>query len=297
MAMIKIPNYNRIINLYFLTKDGLEINRVKCPARGRKPDIEITGSIMADNFLPAFTITVKNLYLNVSGDRENPYAKIKVEAGYEQNYITFTGQIVSLFQESPGPDGKTVIMCQLGLIDSWLTATVDLDEDPGASMQSIVEKISKSLGMQEAQIPPALADLTVQDRFTFQGKCSEAIAKLIKTFPEKKLFITEKDGALQVASKEDGTSLVTKKINFLSSPPQQNPGEGDGAFYSTFTAPWLPNLRPGERVEFPAWQYIRYFNVVNNATNTNTILVTSIQFHFGTVGSVNQMTVQGPGVK
>lgn len=298
MAITSIPNFNRIINIYFLSVDRFGgqsvVKQIICPTHGMKPDIEIVGTMLPGNVLPSFQITIKNLYMDLSGGQ---YQNIRVEAGYGNKLVPITGQIISIFQESPGPEGKTVIMCQAGTINAWVSSMIDLNEPAGTPVRMVLEKISRAMDMKTPKMPLNLLGLVLPCNFEWQGLAAQALNKLIKLLPDEKLIITENDGSLQVSTTKTLSLTVKKYLNFLQAPPQQNPGggEGDGAYYTTVTGPWMPDLRPGMQLVFPAWQYIRFRNLINRDSTQNSIIVTSIQFHFGTVGGVNQMTVQGPG--
>lgn len=295
--------YNRIINLYFYSINAAGVkyvaDKIVCPLRGRKPEIEIVGTFqpsLQGGAIPEFTITVTNLYLDLANRQ---YTQVRVEAGYENNLIAFEGSVYSFFQDSPGPDGKTVISCYLGTVESWLSSRIDLDLEPGARLEDIINKISKALNFGKAPvIPPELKNITLSSRFTEEGLVSDVANKLLKQFEDKELRLAEDDGALYLYSVGTAPSALNQiEIKFLSTPPQKNVGDEDGAYYTVFTAPWDPRVKPGTKVIFPAWQFVKFFNLVNKDADTNAIIVQFVRVHFGTVGSVNQMQVEGLGVK
>lgn len=303
MAIKNMLQYNRIINLYFYSTNEAGVkyvaDKIICPTRGRKPEIEIVGTFqpsLQGGGIPEFTITVTNLYLDLANKQ---YTQIRVEAGYESNLLAFEGSIYSIFQESPGPDGKTVISCYLGTIENWLSSRINLDLDPGARLEDIINKISKALNFTKVpEIPPELKGLTLPARFTEEGLVSDVLNKLLKQFEEKELRLAEDDGTLYLYSVGTPPSALNQiEIKFLMTPPQKNVGNDDGSYYTVFTAPWDPRVKPGTKVIFPAWQFVKFFNLVNKEADTNAIIVQFVRIHFGTVGSINQMQVEGLGVK
>lgn len=294
-----LTHWNKIINIYFLDKDGNQTkDYILCPRSGRKPEIEIVGTFYpstSGGSLPAFTITITNLYLNLL---DFQYPKIKVEAGYSGNLVSFKGSIISIFQESPGPDGKTVICCYLGTVENWLNAYVSVDLEPNTPFIQAVTEITKPLGFRGApSIPSALQSLVLPAPFVDNGMVSDVLTRLFDLFPEYEIQAVEDNNQVCIYSMgKIQTSVKTVNIDYLSSPPQKNPGGDDGAYYTAFTAPWNPAVMPGIKATFPAWKYIKYFNLVNVNAETNAIIVQFVQLHFSTIGSVNQMQVEGRGV-
>lgn len=291
--------FNKIINLYFLNEDGSRTeDKIVCPVTGRKPSIEFVGTFEAkDNgLLPSFTITVTNLYISLI---KIQYPSIKVEAGYYGNLVSFTGQIMSVFQESPGPDGKTVISCLLGTVNKRLNSVIDVNFSTGDTLEDVIKKISNGVGFtSDPQIPEDLKSLPLPAEFAENGQAMQVAEKLFKLFPEKKLRITEEEKKLYVYSLGDSLNETKKvTVEYLISPPQKNPGDEDGAYYTVFTAPWNPSVMPGVKVIFPSWEYIKFFNLVNENAQTNSAVAIRVMVHFATNGSINQMQVTGIGAK
>lgn len=291
--------FNKIINLYFLDKDGNETEKkIICSLYGRKPEIEIVGKFMAaDGNLPAFTITVTNLYFNLTGFQ---YPMIKVEAGYKGNLVKFKGSIMSMFQESPGPDGKTVIICYLGTLSSWLQTVIEVNYDMGTTLKDIIENLSGLLGFNGSpKIPADIQSLTIPAKFEENGTAASIFQKLFNLFPDLNLHENEMNGQLNVyrMNEESSNSVKTVVLEYLRSPPQKNQGGENGSYWVVFTAPWNPSVMPGVKVIFPAWQYIKFLNLVNSASETNAVIVQFVEIHFSTNGGANEMKVSGLGVK
>ena len=297
MAVNKHNNFNRIINLSFLVNKGGDKGEykkisnldIKCPLRGRKPSIEITGSFSPDDCLPPFNVTVKNLYMDIP---ESQYPQIEVEAGYENSLQTFRGTILSMYQESPGPESTTVIQCYTGTTKTWLDEIVTLQLDEGFKLTDALQKIADSMGLRTVY-SDSVKQMVSKTSIQFEGKPQDAIAKLKTMFSVEKLIVTVRTDELRAYSQNDTKGLNDVELKFLSSPPQQAAGS-NGIVYATLVAPWIPTLRPGDKVTYNAWQFMKAFSV--SKQEKASIIVNSIQFHFGTTGSVNQMTIQGYAV-
>lgn len=290
MAVIS-RNFNRIINLTLYLENGEEI-RIHCPKHGRKPSIEITGNYTTANFLPAFNVTVKNLYLEI---KDQKYTKLRVKAGYEEgNSDVFEGSILSLYQESPGPEGKTVIQCNMGQVQSWLDESVQMNYDAGTSLETMLSDLQKSLhatGVRTGQTDAK--NLQLKERFEFDGPARAAIGKIQKVFEDDKLHVFVRNNYLCAICAPGEDHVNAHKLEFLSAPPQSNVGGAEGSYYTTVTAPWNPELRIGDLLEIPSKAYIKNYGIVGGAGKKQMIQVTTLSFHFGTTGNTNSMTVQG----
>lgn len=284
-------NYNRIIELTLTATNGRK-HHIACPKHGRKPVIEITGNYTTANFLPAFNVTVKNLYLEL---KDQNYSKLKVKAGYaDGSSDTFEGSILSLYQESPGPEGQTVIQCQLGQVQTWLDETVQMNYEPGTMLTILLEDIRKALrstGVRTGQLKARY--LQTKERFEYDGPARGAIAKLQKTFEDAGLNVFVRNNYLCALCAPGNDFISAHKLEYLSAPPQENVGGQEGAYYTTVSAPWNPELRIGDQLRIPSKVYVRNLVKVGGLSKTQVIQVTAISFHFSTTGSANSMTVQG----
>ena len=286
---LNLNKFNRIIDLTFYTSAGGK-KVIRCPRRGRKPDIEINGTYKSDGYLGQYNITVKNLYFDLQTEQ---YAKIEVEAGYEGNTVTITGTILTMYQESPGPDGRTVIQCQWGNMQNWLDATVQLNYEPGTSITEILKAIQAKLGLSQTKPGVKASSLITKEPFMYDGSARGALRKLEEMYGEENLVLFVRKTTLYAMCLASGDFAGIKVMEYMSAPPQPNTGGSDGTYYTTVTGPWMPDLQMFDRLIIPQRIYIRNFNVVENS-KTQTIQVTGLSFHFGTCGSVNTMTVQGP---
>lgn len=298
-----IGNFNRIINLTLNKMDRVQYvgsmlqnvsfkpTIIRCPLRGRKPKIEINGSWATDVDLKAFNVTVQNLYLDILRDQ---YSSIEVEVGYEGNTKVIKGDIITMYQESPGPEGKTVIQCVYGQMQDWLDATISLTYEAGTPLVMVLEAIKQKVGM-KIVMPGAMAStLNLKVKMQHSGTAREAINYLNQQFQDNKLAIVPIGHELRAICLAEGDTIgLPKELRYISAPPQENAGGDEGSFYTTITAPWMPDLKIGDQLVIPSRVYIRNYATVGNISKKQTIQVTGISFHFGTVGNINSMTVQG----
>ena len=293
MALIG-RNYNRIIELTLHMANGQK-KYIKCPKHGRKPAIEITGNYTTANYLPAFNVTVKNLYLEI---KNTAYTKLDVKAGYaDGSSDTFTGSILSLYQEEPGPEGRTVIQCVMGEVNSWLDNSVQVSYEPGTPLITIITDLQKKLKANGMRLGLTAKALTIKDRFEHGGTGREALTKLQKFFEDQHLVLFVRNNYICGVCAPGVDFINAHTLEYLSAPPQENTGGEDGAYYTTVSAPWNPELRIGDLLRIPGKVYIRNYTIVGSAAKTTLIQVTALSFHFSTVGSANSMTVQGFLVK
>lgn len=289
---IKLQKFNRIINFFMYSAKDIVV--VRCPERGRKPNITINGSFTTENYLPAFNITVKNMYLELKGKQFN---KILVKAGYENNIVTLEGTIISLYQETPGPEGSTVIQCVQGSMQEWMDSTISMNYGAGTMLSTIMTNMSLKLKTYGARLGQTAMTLMLNEPFEYDGTVRGAIDKLRQVFNDQNLCIVIRNNVLTAVCLSKGDSIQRHKLEYLSAPPQSNAGDSSGTYYTTVTAPWEPKLQIGDALEIPTNTYIKNFSIVNSLKKTQTIQVTAISFSFSTVGSENQMIVQGFNTK
>lgn len=286
---LNLNKFNRIIDLTFYTSAGGK-KVIRCPRRGRKPDIEIQGTYSSKSFLEAFNITVKNLYFDLQTEQ---YARVEVEAGYEGNTVTISGTILTMYQEAPGPDGRTVIQCQQGPMQNWLDANVQLSYDAGTSLTEVLKAIQGKLGLTQTKPGMKAGTLILKTPLQYDGSARGALQELEGRYGEEHLVLFVRNTTLYAECLASGDFVGIKIMEYLSAPPQPNTGGKDGVYYTTVTGPWMPDLNKFDRLIIPAIVYMKNYGLVGSG-KTQTIQVTSLSFHFGTCGSVNSMTVQGP---
>lgn len=291
---INLERFNRIIDLTFTPKIGgktIVRRSIICPRHGIKPNIEINGTYGEAQSLQVFNITVKNLYLDL---RAEQYSRVKVRAGYANNYITIEAEIFDMFQESPGPEGTTVIQCKLGDITSnWLDSTVQLSYKAGTRLSEILSAIKTKLNASDVTMGLVAKTLWLEAPFYFDGSARVALAKLEEIFSKNNLQVFMRGSKLCAVCLQQGDYIVKHVLQYLSAPPQQNPGDKEGSWHTMITAPWMPEVQPGDLLIIPSQVYIRNLNLVGGAKATQVMQVTQMSFHFGTKGGANQMTCEG----
>lgn len=288
MGIVSLERFNRIIKITFNPDGTPEI--VRCPAKGRKPSIEINGTFTTKNYLPSFNVTVKNLYLDLQGKQ---YTKIRIDAGYEGNTVPLEGSILTMYQEEPGPEGKTVIQCLYGNATDWLDSTIQLNYEAGTNLGVIIDALKTKVKANNISIGIKAGALVLKDPLMFDGTVRGAIEKIQKVFEEDHLSLFMQNSTLCAICLASGDFVGVKLLQYMSAPPQENTGDESGTYYTTVTAPWMPDLKIGDLLEIPSRVYIRNFGTVGGASKTQKVQVTAISFHFGTTGTTNQMTVQG----
>ena len=289
-----LKNFNRIINLTLYKTDGsgsqLLAEHIKCPVHGRKPSIEINGSIYPNDTLGPFNVTVKNLYMDLTGAQ---YKKIKVEAGYEGNTVTFEGTILTMYQDEPGPESKMVIQCQNGKMQNWMDATVQMDYEAGTLLTVLLKDIGTKLKTDGVHMGVKAATLQLQTRFMYDGTARGALDKIKELFVNYDLITFVRDNTLCAICAPGGDFIKTHRLEYMSAPPQENSGDESGTFYTTVSAPWIPKLQIGDLLTIPSKVYMRNFMAVGGKSKTQNIQVTTLEFHFATTGGANNMKVQG----
>jgi hypothetical protein len=282
---------NQAIAQPLQAQEAAEYTFIDCPTKGRKPSIEINGTYTGSVNMKAFNITVKNLYLNI---KDENYSTVEVEAGYEGNTTTFTGMIYSMYQEAPGPEGRTVIQCMMGNIEQWLDATIQITAESGTMLLSVLEQIGQKLGVYMVYPGAHVKPLKIKQRLEHDGAVRGAIEKLKKMFEAEKLDVFVRGNYLVAILLNEGQDYINSyELEYLSAPPQENVGGSDGTYYTTVTAPWIPKLRIGDRLTIPSRTYIRNLVQVGNQSGKQDIQVTALSFQFSTTGGANSMTVQG----
>lgn len=289
MAVKTLQKFNRIINLTFYTSLGIP-HTVRCPVKGRKPNIEINGSFTSKCELAAFNVTIKNFYIDLTTEQ---YTRLKVEAGYEGNTITFEGTILSMYPEAPGPEGSWVIQCNMGKMQSYLDATVQLDYFPGTPLRAVLAEISKKLGTYSVHTGKLSGSLYLETRLQFDGSARNAMAYLEQLFIDKSLAVFVRENMLCAICINKGDYVNAHTLQYMSGLPQPQAGGSDGTYYTTITAPWEPKLQRGDLLRIPSKIYVRNFTLVGTKNTTQVIQVNTLSFHFGTTGGTNSMTVQG----
>lgn len=290
-----LMTFNKIINIKFLTDAGIEepLASIICPEKGRKPNIEIVGQLAPQDITKAINVKIKNLYMD---SPSNKYQRIRIEAGYTNSKkFVLEGDILYMFQSSPGPESETVIQCLGVKYEPWLNKTINLSYDKGCTVWQVLKEISKTLGFKSPTVSSSITQI-INVPFYFNGLVKDVVPEIKKAFSSvyKNLMITINDDRISAFLLGESVVARTHKLNYLSSPPQIV-GGGDNSVTVTVTAPWSPEIRPGDKVIVDTGFYTTSHSL-SNTQEQMTIQVNTLDFHFSTVGSINQMTIMGTKV-
>ena len=207
-------NYSRRINLTFLNEETGAEFKIECPAKGRKPNIQISGTLLPVDYMSDVEIRVVNLYI----ERGQTFQKVRVEAGYENSMsIAFEGEITNIYDESPGPEKVTVINCTQGKIKNMLSNVIALNLEKGFTLNSALSQIAKAAEL-DAPVITFTDTETGGSPFTFNGTVQEALHQLSPLFPSVTLMFT--DRTIKAVKNEISPAEKAKPIKFLQSPPQ-----------------------------------------------------------------------------
>jgi hypothetical protein len=123
--------YDRYINLTFVSKNG-NMCSIVTPKTGVKPNIAVQLKTEPSDMVSQFTISIMNCTLDVNLSEFN---YIKVEMGYSSSNeaFAFEGQIYSVFQEAPNPNGILSFQGEVGYTTAYVNSmplSISLPEDP-----------------------------------------------------------------------------------------------------------------------------------------------------------------------
>jgi len=278
--------FNKIINLEFLDNDGNVAAAIKCPKKGRKPSIEITGHLTGDSTLDTINITVKNMNLEIMG---SDFPKVRVTAGYDDSTTTFDCDIFLTYQDSPGPESITTIQCTVGSLETCLKKTVSGLVQKDGSLQDAVKIVTDALGFDAPAIDPTAAKMKTETQLCLDGMAREALYKMKAAFPLAAFTLA--DNKIRVIALDVPQKAAIESIRYMSAPTQFTGGKNNPV-QAVVTAPWIPVLRCHMPVEIPA-KFYKGKGSVSQITDTTIITPYSIQIHFATTGSANKMVVSG----
>lgn len=279
--MAVIPNFNKIIDIQLISKDGT-IHEIKWSGKGRKPNITVTGTFLPKNNMNNFEVRISNCYISIQ-----EYEKIKLSCGYEENKAeTIEGSITNRYIEKPAPEQVVLFECLTANYTNWCTKTVNLKFKVGDSIKDIISKISTELKFASPNFAEDISE-TLKAPLNETGLCSNVIQQIKNLFPELNILI---DSNRITVTKEKGTG---KKfvIKYLSSPPQILGNQ------ITFVAPWDPQIRPDDIVQLKMETFKKDGIVATDVKLYSEYKILSMSFEFSTVGSENSMTIQAEGVE
>lgn len=283
--------FNKIIHLEFLDDNGNVKTAIKCPKKGRKPSIEITGQFTETGCVPALNIRVKNLYIEeIGGD----FPAVRVTAGYDDSTSTFDCSVFNMYQEAPGPESMVVIQAILGgHLDKFLNNTVSGLVQEGGSLEDAIKIVSDAFEFDAPYIDKKASKLKTETQLCLDGTAREALRKIKEAFPS--IVTTIASNKIKVYSLDDLPQEAVSRIDYMSAPVQLTGGKNN-VTSAVVTGPWVPSLRCGEPVEFPTKFYAGRTGV-SSSSGMTVMTPNNIQFQFSTTGTANKMVVTGAVVK
>ena len=274
-------NFNRQIRISFVNEETGDKFKVECPVRGRKPNIQISGTLLPVDYMGEVEISIINLYI----EKGRTFQKVIIEAGYENSMsVAFEGEITNIYDESPGPEKVTVITCTQCRLSNLMGETISLDLAEGFSLSSALKQITDAAKLDPPIVPQEMAGVTSSAPFTFNGTVQEAIHEIKGLFPGVYFLFTDK--TIKVTTPEFTGSDVPKIIEFLQAPPQVT------GTTVIIKAPWDPGIKPGDVVSIRNVSYVTRGSI-SVGTLVSKYLINSIEFRFSSVQGANSMTLQG----
>lgn len=253
----------------------------KCPRKGIKPHIEISGTITGGDTVSTFELRCTNLYT----DRILPsqYQQIQVSAGYESGMsLALVGDVMNIYTANPGPDKITVIQCAVANMNAWLNRLLNISLDAGFSIDDAVKKITDALGFDKAYIDESVSGLTCVSPFEFNGLAKQAVTELKQCFPEVDILPENNRLTVMPQDRKQASGIKNHVLQYLTQAPQYSGGA------VTINAPWNPTIAPGDIVMFPT---NFYQSTLKTDVNISKAKVVSVQFSFSTVGDTNEMII------
>jgi hypothetical protein len=277
--------FDKIINVYLYDSvDGNPTDIISMPEVGIKPNIGIQASFRRSDKVFNPQVRLFNFYPSKS---LNEYKKIRIEAGYNDSpdLSSFEGTVAIAYQESPSPDGVTLFSCFNADTSNVYNAIINIHITKGSSLDEVftetINAIKDYSGI-EWTLENSLESRTLQSQLDFTGTAKDFIAQLSRDYSFEYSYDWNKLIVYEPNKGRDSIDPI--EINYLSSPPAQS------ASGITFTAPWIPALRPGMIIKIDPKYFKQSFGAANVNINS-TLMCQTLDVNFNTVTNQNQMTV------
>lgn len=280
--------FDRVIDIE-LTEASGKVFTIPCPRKGRKPAIEISGTLYANTIQNA-ELRMTNFYpdkpLNAGNDEGAVYSWLRAYAGYANGDMTvIEGQTFVSYTENPGPDGVTVFTFFTGPMEMIKNTPINSNWKEGTSINSLVDEVCAELS--KGSSIKLEKKSYVSDKVTV----GEGGLKVSGTFIE----LSDKlDRVYGLRAYVEGKYLIVcdsllgktdeYHLEFVTSIKKS------GAGY-TIVAPWIPGVRQNDTVILDA----KYYSVENYGGIAvkfgKRFTVVTASFEFSTVGEKNSMTL------
>ena len=287
----QIPMFDRIINLKLIKANGQYVE-VKCPKKGPKPTITLSGSF-AGNIVYDATLKIMNLYtpsplLAIDG---STYKFIEITLGYQDRLMApISGQIFTAYQERPAPDSTVVFQFIVGWYEEWLTTAFNHYYPIGTHISTILSDViyaanfNKHAGSSKIAVNSYLQDDVTTCPYDFSTSIADAMYYLgrsegIVVMPETKYTMA----ARYIGLRQSPSTTPPIELLFY------NDVKKNAAGY-TITAPFDPRVRPGDLIRI-APKYFSSDMGGNLVQFGFTFYVLTVSFEFSTVGDTNRMII------
>lgn len=277
--------FDKIVNIYLYDSvDGEPTDIITIPEVGIKPNIGIQAHFAQANVVFNLQVRIVNFYPSKA---LNQYKKIRIEGGYNksQDLASFEGVVNIAYQESPSPDGVTLFSCQVADLANVYNANVNIHLPKGTSLddafKAVIDAVYERSGVQW-DIENSLDPRTLESQLDFNGSAKDFVAMLAYSYNFNYTYDWNTLVVFEVNRGRDTIDAIN--IDYLSSPPAQS------ASGITFTAPWIPSLRPWMIVNIDPVYFKQSFGARNVDFNKS-LMCQTVDINFNTVTNQNQMTV------
>lgn len=278
--------FDKQINIYLYdTIGGEPTDTIIIPETGIKPKIGINADFTTNQVVTKPQIRLTNFYPSKA---LNEYQYVKILAGYKDSteWAGFEGQIWLAYQESPSPDGVTLISFETGVMTDIFNADIDIHIEKNDTLSSVFRLIINALSDNSGvtwDLENNLADdVIIPSGLDYIGSAKDLLADLKNTYGFSYMYEGSK---LVVFKKNEGRSTIDHiPINYISSPPAQD------AAGITFTAPWIPSLKPWMIIDIDP-KYFKQSYGGTKVTMSSTLVCATMSVQFNTVDNQNTMTV------
>jgi hypothetical protein len=281
--------FNKVINIDFKDENKNVIDKIVMEKDGQlmtgvPPNITISGKFLTATVVGELSLIIVNFYPNRP---LNSYKYITITAGYYGSdlYATIDGIVTMGYQESPSPDGVTVISFLTSNLDTFLNTQLDHYFNEGESVRSVFQYITDQLeansGGNKWNLNYNITRTPMMTGLSLSGTVKDAMILLKRRF---NILYDISGFNLSVYDMKSGKADNKVEIKYVSSPPIVT------AAGVTFTAPWLPNLRPGMKIFIDPKYFRQSFGASLIDTNKD-LMVLNVTFAFNTITSQNNMIV------
>lgn len=303
--------YDRYINLTFVSKNDRKYSIIT-PKKGVKPNIAVQLATNPNDMVTQFTISIMNCSIDIN---LSEFIYVEVKMGYysSEESLAFTGQLNSVFQESPNPNGILTFQGVVGYETMYASSgmiTISLPAEPIKTEELInmvwrnINSHLRYLGLPDNKTltldPGRLPEEWAKEELEFAGSTEQFpniysvvswLNTVLLSYAYSKelppVFTFLSDDKLTVTSNivrgKGPTLLSLSLVNSIAA-------QGNNVIV---TCPFIPSLKADSCFYLTARNYTAALNV-NEITSLNTITLLKIyksEIKFATTGT-NQMRLE-----